>query len=118
MLRATGAQTTTALHTPTTATGLYANWSLTNWDFGTGTQYPVLAIDFNNDGSEADDITLQRLVVMPANGVSTPDAPTGLTADVFSGTQAGIIWTAPTDDGGAAITGYQVRRSTDDTLRL
>ena len=58
------------------STGIYADWNvdLDNadtddnfttggddpWDFGSSTQYPVLKIDFNNDGSTADDITEQR----------------------------------------------------------
>ena len=35
-------QTTTQLQTPTSATGIYANWKSDNWDFGTAAQYPQL----------------------------------------------------------------------------
>ena len=35
-------QTTTALQTPTGATGIYSTWSTSQWDFGTGSQYPTL----------------------------------------------------------------------------
>ena len=35
-------QTTTALQTPTGATGMYSTWGTSQWDFGTGSQYPTL----------------------------------------------------------------------------
>ena len=35
-------QTTTELQTPTTASGIYSQWSKNDWDFGTDIQYPVL----------------------------------------------------------------------------
>ncbi len=48
-------------------------------------------------------------VVVP---VSTPDAPTSLTAvSTPNGTGATITWTAPSNTGGAAITGYTVQRA-------
>ena len=56
----TGAQTTAALQTPTSATGIYASWDEDIWDFGTSSQYPVLKVDFNKSGSTADDILKQR----------------------------------------------------------
>ena len=37
-----GAQTTMALQAPISNTGIYAQWSITVWDFGTSTQYPFL----------------------------------------------------------------------------
>lgn len=42
-----------------------------------------------------------------------PDAPLTLTATDDNGT-ALLDWTEPTFDGGAAITGYRIERSTDD----
>ena len=35
-------QTTRALQAPTSATGIYATWNPSRWDFGTSRQYPVL----------------------------------------------------------------------------
>ena len=35
-------KTTQQLQSPTTATGIYSDWSTENWDFGTNWQYPVL----------------------------------------------------------------------------
>ena len=44
----------------------------------------------------------------------TPDAPT-LSNVAGAGTTATLTWTAPTDDGGPAITGYSVQRWNSDT---
>lgn len=42
-----------------------------------------------------------------------PDAPTGLRAVVVNGTTVELYWTAPTNDGGAEITAYEIQQSTD-----
>ena len=53
-------KTTAELQTPTGYNGIYADWNVdldadgTNddpWDFGTNSEYPVLKVDFNNDGT-------------------------------------------------------------------
>ena len=44
-------QTTAQLQMPTTASGIYANWSVNNWDFGSSSQYPVLKYAPNPDSS-------------------------------------------------------------------
>ena len=44
---------------------------------------------------------------------SNPDAPTGLNASANGRTQIDLRWTAPTDNGGAEITGYKIEVSTD-----
>ena len=46
-------QSSVALQTPTTATGIYAAWSEDDWDFGTSTQYPTLRAA---DGSPATEV--------------------------------------------------------------
>ncbi|MGA1566825.1 MAG: fibronectin type III domain-containing protein [Ilumatobacteraceae bacterium] len=45
---------------------------------------------------------------------ATPSAPTELSV-VTGDTQATLTWTAPTNNGGAAITGYTVQSTTDGT---
>ncbi len=44
---------------------------------------------------------------------TAPEAPTGLTATALGATIVDLAWTAPADDGGAAITGYKVEVSND-----
>ena len=44
---------------------------------------------------------------------SVPDAPTGLTATTSENNSVILSWTAPADDGGSPITGYQIDRSPD-----
>lgn len=41
------------------------------------------------------------------------EAPTGLAASAVSLSQIDLSWSAPTNDGGSTITGYQIERSTD-----
>ena len=47
-------KTTVELQSPTTATGIYRDWSDDDWDFGTSSQYPVLKYtdNPNTDSSE------------------------------------------------------------------
>lgn len=45
---------------------------------------------------------------------SAPQPPTGLVATVNSSSQINLSWTAPNDDGGSAITGYKIERSTNN----
>ena len=44
---------------------------------------------------------------------SAPGAPTVLTATADGQTRIDLSWTAPSDDGGASITGYRIEVSTD-----
>ena len=46
----TGAKTTAELQSPTSASGIYAQWNQLLWDFGTETDYPLLVVDFDSDG--------------------------------------------------------------------
>ena len=45
----TRGKTSSALQTPTSDTGIYANWAPAVWDFGTNSQYPALKADFDGD---------------------------------------------------------------------
>ncbi|MGI0094609.1 MAG: fibronectin type III domain-containing protein, partial [Nitrosotalea sp.] len=52
--------------------------------------------------------------VTSSSGTPTvPQPPTGLTATSISTSQINLSWTAPSNNGGSAITGYKIERSTD-----
>ena len=44
-----------------------------------------------------------------------PDAPTGLTITSPQASQIDLSWTAPSEDGGADVSGYKIEKSTDGT---
>src|SRR4029077_13056792 len=44
---------------------------------------------------------------------TAPGSPTGLTATSVSTSQINLSWVAPVNNGGSAITGYKIERSTD-----
>ena len=69
-------------------------------------------------GNDAADFTTGEDGVPAVTNDSTvapvaPDAPTGLTATPNGATQIDLAWTAPADNGGEAITGYQIEYSDD-----
>ena len=121
----TGAQgrTTAQLQSPIGYTGIYSTWNadLDNadgddnsatgtddfWDFGTSNQYPALKADLDGDGSP----TWQEFGSQRGDGPAPtpPGAPTGLTATAQGPTKLNLSWSAPGDDGGAAITAYDLR---------
>ncbi len=57
-----------------------------------------------SDGTDTDTGTVTITVV------SAPGDPNGLTATTISTSQIDLSWTAPTSDGGSAITGYKIER--------
>src|SRR5689334_9969951 len=46
-------------------------------------------------------------------GPTAPQAPTGLTANSISSSQINLSWSAPSNNGGSAITGYKIEQSTN-----
>ncbi len=48
-----------------------------------------------------------------SSSATAPQAPTGLTTTATSSSQINLFWTAPANNGGSAITGYKIARSTD-----
>ena len=111
------AKTTAELQTPTaygTAMEIYANWNVDvdgdgdgddPWDFGTGSEYPALRVDFNGDG-----IPTAFEFGVQGRAASVPDAPTALTATAANAAVT-LSWTAAVNDGGATITSYMIEHS-------
>src|SRR3989454_1033688 len=68
--------------------------------------YRVSAINSIGTGSPSGNASATTLAVAPSS-------PTGLAAAAVSSSQINLSWTAPADNGGSAITGYKIERSTD-----
>ncbi len=91
-------KTTSELQSPTSNTGIYATWDDDVWDFGTSSDYPSL------------------IGIGPAS--ASLGAPTIGAVTPGTGSLA-ISWTAPSSDGGSAITAYDLRHietSADETV--
>ena len=88
-----GALTASGADSPITVTGLV-----------NGTAYTFSVVAVNAIGNSA-----SSTVSTPVTPVGAPGAPTSIVASYTAGTtQASIAFTAPTNNGGAAITGYTV----------
>ncbi len=74
---------------------------------GTTHHYRVSAINSVGIGNPS------NVVNATTDAAERPDAPTGLRAVASGRTQINLSWTAPTDDGGAAIQGYRIQVSTN-----
>src|SRR5207245_2064168 len=68
--------------------------------------YRVSAINSVGTGSPSSTASATTLAVAPSS-------PSALTATVASSSQINLSWTSPADNGGSAISGYMVERSTD-----
>ena len=76
-------------------------YTLTGLDKGTEYNFRVRAVNAQGEGTASTAVTETTLTTVP-------DAPTSLTVDAGADS-ADLSWTAPTDDGGSDITGYQYR---------
>ena len=76
------------------------------------TTVAVDAADINGNGSGSHDLFVVTVVPIDTTSTATtPGAPTGMTATANGQTQIDLTWTAPSSDGGAAITGYKIEVS-------
>ncbi|HEV2192907.1 MAG TPA: spherulation-specific family 4 protein, partial [Nitrosopumilaceae archaeon] len=103
--RSTNAGSTWSTITNTTATAI--TYSDTGLVASTAYSYRVSAI--NSVGTSSPSNTASATT----QSTTAPQPPTGLTATAVSSSQINLSWTAPTNNGGSAITGYKIERSTD-----
>ncbi|MDE1862849.1 MAG: fibronectin type III domain-containing protein [Thaumarchaeota archaeon] len=82
----------------------YADTSATN---GIKYYYEVTAVNSVGTSPASNEVG--------ATPATSPQPPTGLAATASSSSQINLSWTAPSSNGGSAITGYKVGRSTDGT---
>ncbi len=80
----------------------YQNYVFKHWD--DGSTNPSRAITPTQS---------MTLTAFYSGSTAAPQPPTGLTASAFSSSRIDLSWTAPTNYGSSAITGYTIERSTD-----
>ncbi|MXW17846.1 MAG: hypothetical protein F4Z83_09920, partial [Gemmatimonadetes bacterium] len=99
----------TLLNPDTTSTA--TTYSDTGLDPVTTRHYRVLAININGRSGWS----AVHSATTPAD---VPGMPIGLAAAAQGQTQINLSWTAPTETGGAAITGYDIETSSQGTTRI
>ena len=76
----------------------------------------IVAVDArDSNGASGASEDLFKVTVTEAETADKPSAPTGLAATADGQTEIDLSWTAPSDDGGADITGYKIEVSTNGT---
>ncbi|MDE1815054.1 MAG: fibronectin type III domain-containing protein [Thaumarchaeota archaeon] len=99
-----GGENTTPIATGVTTT-TYTDTGLINGQAYYYTVKAVNAIGVSSNSNEASAI--------PVASTAVPSTPTGLSATAASSSQINLSWTAPSNNGGSAITGYEIQRSTN-----
>jgi uncharacterized repeat protein (TIGR02543 family) len=100
---------------PTTQTGKPVTMTISNATIKKGAKVYAIVNDFvtllgtaTQDGSAEVRITDDPEVVIV---LTKPDAPTGVSATSGGNATSTVSWTAPTSDGGSAVTGYTATSS-------
>ncbi|MFM8659059.1 MAG: fibronectin type III domain-containing protein [Candidatus Nitrosotenuis sp.] len=96
-----GSYTTLVANTGNTAT-TYSHTGLTT---DVTYSYKISAINSVGTGTASSEVT----ITPSSSSIGTfPGTPTGLTATPISSTQINLAWTAPSSNGGYAVTGYKI----------
>jgi YVTN family beta-propeller protein len=102
----TGGEGTTPVGTASDSTLTYTDTGLTN---GQEYFYKVTAVNSVGESPQSNEAS-----ATPTAPATAPSAPTELAATTASPSQINLGWTAPANNGGSQITGYEVERSTGD----
>ena len=78
-----------------------------------GTHYYGACVDSVTDESDTQNNCSSAVTITVSSPAGVPGAPTGLVATADGETDIDLSWTAPSDDGGANITGYRIEVSTN-----
>ena len=93
----------------TTPVGKVSNSTLTYTDTGLTNNityyYKVTAVNSVGESAQSSEASATTFTI--------PQSPTGLTATAASSSQINLYWTAPSNNGGSSITGYEIERSTN-----
>ncbi len=85
-----------------------SNWQnivFDHWDDGSTNPYRTI--------TPTQSVTLTAYFSTGSTSVTAPQPPTSLVATAASTSQINLSWTAPSNNGGSAITGYKIERSMD-----
>jgi titin len=103
-LGASGTYSTLVANTANTAT----TYSHTALSTGQSYVYRISAINSVGASNPSPEASATPTVSSQTATNSAPGAPTGLVATAASGTQINLFWSAPSNIGGAPITGYKI----------
>ena len=78
-----------------------------------GTFYFGACVESVSGESDTTNNCSSGVLMNVSSTASVPGPPNGLTATASGQTQVDLSWSAPSDDGGANITGYRIEVSTD-----
>ena len=98
-----GSGSYTTLVTTTSSATTYSHTGVTSGQVYVYRVYAVTSFGTSEKPSSEVAVTLK-----PTSATSVPGAPLGLSAVAVSPTQINLSWTAPSNNGGYAITGYKI----------
>ncbi len=107
-------RSTTEMTSPQSATGIYAGWSASVWDFGADTQYPTLKTDWDNDGTATwQEFGKQDPLGLPPAAAKPQNQPTRVSLEVLP--RQTVITLKPSASDDASALAYRIGDRNDET---